>query len=59
MVSSFDFNCMTDHVGVMRRSVAKPGSASTEAGVDIMTEMSIGVGLNSDAMRRVLKEGGE
>lgn len=43
MVSSFDFSCMIDHVGVMRRSVRKP-LLLLPLGEVMMTEISVGVG---------------
>lgn len=51
MVSSLYFSCRTVHVGVMRRSVRKPGSAFAELGLELgevmMTAMSVGVGWNA------------
>lgn len=45
MVSSLDFSSISVHVGVTRRSVTKWGSLlPLEAGVVMMTEMSVGVG---------------
>lgn len=49
MVSSLAFSWLTVHVGVMRRSVRKPGSLELlllPAHV-MMTEMSVGVGWNA------------
>ena len=49
MVSSLDLSCITVHVGVMRRSVARPeeeeeeGEEEDVCGVEIMTVISDGV----------------